>query len=262
MDLNCEERISDAPFIERIWRSEGTSPGPFISMAEIECGLVVSKYRGQTTITLRGPSTQATPAFCPADAEFIGIQFKVGVSLRGLPARLLMDRHDQSLPEAGSRSFWLHGSAWQYPDFENADTFVRRLVHADLLAYDPLVGEVLQGGAASMDLSVRTVQRRFLQSTGLVQGTIHQINRAQYAASLLKTGAPILETVYQAGYFDQPHMTRSLKQYIGLTPAQVLDPDRPERLSFLYKKNSPWLRYNPVILRSTESYSRAFAASF
>ena len=42
-----------------------------------------------------------------------------------------------------------------------------------------------------------------------------------------------LDTVAQAGYFDQPHLTRALKRYIGLTPAQVADEGRSERLSRL-----------------------------
>jgi hypothetical protein len=85
MDLVCEERFSDAPFVERVWSSQGERTGPFISIAEIECGIAVTKYRGKTIITLRGPSTRATPAFCPPDAEFFGIQFKPGVFIAAMP---------------------------------------------------------------------------------------------------------------------------------------------------------------------------------
>ncbi|HET9911306.1 MAG TPA: AraC family transcriptional regulator [Anaerolineales bacterium] len=259
MDLMCEERLSDAPFVERIWRNQGEATGPFISIAEIEYALVVTKYRGKITITLRGPAIRATPAFCPPDAEFIGIQFKPGAFISNLPAKMVVDRHDINLPEATGNSFWLNGSAWQYPSYENADTFVNRLVREELLVHEPVVETVLQGQA--VDMSLRTVQRRFLGATGLTNNTIYQINRAQYATTLLKQGVAILDTVHQAGYFDQPHLTRSLKQFIGLTPAQITDPERTERLSFLYKKNPPWLRYNtntPTI----DIYSSALSASF
>ena len=37
-----------------------------------------------------------------------------------------------------------------------------------------------------------------------------------------------------AGYFDQPHLTRSLKRLIGQTPAELLRVGS-EELSFLYK---------------------------
>jgi len=259
MDLICDERLSDAPFVERVWRNQGEREGPFISVAEIECGLVVTRHKGKTTITLRGPATKATPAYCPADAEFIGIQFKPGAFIHNLPAKMVMDRHDLNLPEATGKSFWLNGSAWQYPDYENADTFVNWLVRDGLLIYDPVVGAVLQRQPVAM--SLRTVQRRFLQATGLTHNTIYQINRAQYATTLLKQGISILDTVYQVGYFDQPHLTRSLKHFIGLTPAQVIDQSRTERLSFLYKKNPSWLSYNTNVLRTTDIYSQPLSTA-
>ena len=248
MDLICNERESDSSYVERIWHSQGERAGPFISMAEIECGMVVTKFRGQTIITLRGPATKATSAFCPPDAEFIGIQFKPGVFVRDLPADLVIDRQDINLPEATSTSFWLNGSAWEYPNYENADTFIDWLIREDVLEYDPLVDAVLQGHL--VELSLRTVQRRFLRATGLTHNVIHQINRALFATSLLKGGTPILDTVFEVGYFDQPHLTRALKHFVGLTPAQITDPNRSERLSFLYKKNPPWLHYNTNVLKT------------
>ena len=43
----------------------------------------------------------------------------------------------------------------------------------------------------------------------------------------------ILETVHHAGYFDQAHLTRSLRRLIGETPARLRK--RARQLSFLYK---------------------------
>jgi hypothetical protein len=237
LDLTCDERPSDSPFIERVWRSRSEIGGAFISMADNHWSMVVSKIEGKTYLTVRGPETKATPAYTPDNAEFLGIQFRHDTLLPDLPARLLMDRSDVNLPEAGSTSFWLKGSAWQFPDFDNAETFVARLVREGLLIRDPVVGAVLHG--QPMPASLRTVQRRFLAATGLTNTTLYQIDRARKAASLLKQGVSILDTVEQADYFDQPHLTRSLRRYIGLTPAQISDPSRAERLSFLYKTPSP-----------------------
>ncbi|HLO32819.1 MAG TPA: helix-turn-helix domain-containing protein [Anaerolineales bacterium] len=236
MDLVCDERPSDSPFVELVWQSQSEQSGSFISMAEAQCSLVVTKYQGKTFITVRGPATRATPAYGPAEAEFFGIQFRAGVFMPKLPPKLVMDRHELNLPNATGRSFWLNGSAWEFPDYENAETFVDWLIQEGLLAYDPVVGEVLKGHPAEM--SLRTVQRRFLQATGLTQNTMYQINRARYATLLLREDMSILEAVHEAGYFDQPHLTRSLKQFIGLTPAQIADKTRTERLSFLYKTTS------------------------
>ncbi len=184
-------------------------------------------------MTVRGPETRATLAYGLEEAEFFGILFKPGVFMPAFPARMIMDRQDLNLPGATSKSFWLQGSAWEFPDYENADTFIDRLVNEGLLVYDPIVGEVLKG--QPIEMSLRTVQRRFLKATGLTQNTMYQINRARHAVTLLKKGTSILDTVHEAGYFDQPHLTRSLKQFIGLTPAQITDENRSEPLSFLYK---------------------------
>jgi methylphosphotriester-DNA--protein-cysteine methyltransferase len=65
------------------------------------------------------------------------------------------------------------------------------------------------------------VQYRFLHATGLTNKTIHQITRARQAYDLLWRGVSILDTVAEAGYADQPHLTKSLKRYFGQTPAQI-----------------------------------------
>jgi AraC-like DNA-binding protein len=202
-------------------------------MADSHYAMVIAKTGGKMVLTVRGPETKATPARERANVEHFGIRFKPGVFMPYMPAKMVIDRRDLHLPEATSKSFWLNGSAWEFPDYENADTFVDWLIHDSLLVYDPVVEAILKG--QPVDLSLRTVQRRFLQATGLSHNTLYQIERARYATILLKQGMSILDTVFQAGYFDQPHLTRSLKHFIGMTPAQIVDQNRMGRLSFLYK---------------------------
>jgi integrase len=91
----------------------------------------------------------------------------------------------------------------------------------------------LQGQLQDRDL--RTIQRRFLRATGLTQSSARQMERARYATYLLRQGVSILDTALEAGYFDQPHLTRSLKYLIGQTPAQIREQSRPEQMPFLYK---------------------------
>ncbi|BBL58904.1 hypothetical protein MKFW12EY_25170 [Methylomonas koyamae] len=66
----------------------------------------------------------------------------------------------------------------------------------------------------------------------MTQTTINQIARARHATNLLKRGVPILQVAYDAGYYDQAHLTRSLKYFIGQTPAEITRGE--EQLSFLY----------------------------
>jgi AraC-like DNA-binding protein len=136
-----------------------------------------------------------------------------------LPLKTLLNRLDANLPEASSNSFWLHGSAWELPTFENADVFVERLIRRGILVCDPVVEAAIQGHTP--DMSIRSLQYRFLQATGLTHKTIQQIERARFAVSLLERGTPILDTAFELGYFDQAHLTNSLKRFVGRTPAQI-----------------------------------------
>ncbi len=81
---------------------------------------------------------------------------------------------------------------------------------------------VVQSNDQLPDMPARTVRHRFLRATGLTQSHIRQIERAQRAANLLRQGVSILDAVDTAGYFDQPHLTRALKQWVGHTPAQIV----------------------------------------
>lgn len=154
MNLMLEERLSDTPFVAKIWWAQSDRAGAFTSVATNHWEMVVTRYQGQTTFTVRGPETKATPAFCPPETEFLGIVFKPGVYMPPLSPKSLRDRKNVTLPEAAGQTFWLHGSAWQFPNYENVDTFA--------------------------------------------------------------------DVAYQAGYADQPHLTRSLKRFVGQTPGQIL----------------------------------------
>ncbi|HEX6964050.1 MAG TPA: AraC family transcriptional regulator, partial [Lacipirellula sp.] len=192
--------------------------------------LVVTRHAGRTSVTVRGPETKATAADCPAEGEWLAIRFKLGAFMPLLPPAAMRDRNDVTLPEASSRSFWLNGSAWEYPEFDNAEAFVARLAKRGLIATDGSVRSALCGDSPVQTL--RTTQRRFLKATGVTHAAVRQIQRARQATNLLRTGAPILDVACRAGYYDQAHLCRSLKHYIGQTPGQIMR--REEQLSFLY----------------------------
>ncbi len=84
---------------------------------------------------------------------------------------------------------------------------------------DPEVRAAFQGYPPP--LSPRSLQYRFLQSTGLSHKTIQQIERARSAATLLEHGTPIGDTAFELGHFDQAHLTNALKRFIGKTPAHI-----------------------------------------
>jgi AraC-like DNA-binding protein len=226
MLFTSEVRPSDSSFVQAIWRTQSEGTGSFLSPAAIHWDMLLMRYRGKTTFTVQGPETKATRASVPADAEWLGITFQLGTFMPDLLPIRLLDKHDVNLPLATGKSFWFDGSTWEFPTYENADTFVNRLVRAGLLVHDPLVDEVMQDNL--LDLSPRALQYRFRRATGLTHKTVQQIQRARQAATLLEQGYPILDTASQLGYFDQSHLTNSLRRYIGQTPAQISRALQPE----------------------------------
>jgi hypothetical protein len=230
-----EDRASDSPLVEKIWRCHSERADRFLSVAACHFEMAVTRLRGRVFITLRGPETRATPMDCPAEGEWLGIRFKLGTFMpRFLPGSL-RNHEDVNLPGATSRSFWLNGSAWEYPDFENAETFIKRLAKTGLIAHESAVDAALKG--ENRVSSLRSTQRRFLRSTGITHATFRKIERARYSTNLLKEGLSILDVVQLAGYFDQAHLTRSLKHLTGQTPSKIMQGKK--QLSFLYKTEPP-----------------------
>jgi hypothetical protein len=218
MSIIYEERLSDSPYVETITHGWTASDGSTIRPAEIHWHLVFVRLNGSLRPLVVGPWTTAGVASWGEGAEILWIKFKLGAFMPHLPFRVLLDK-ETILPEAARRhSFWLNSSAWQFPDYENVETFVDRLVRDEVLVRDPVVNTALQGQL--QDTPSRTVRHRFLRATGLTQSHIHQFERAKRAAALLEQGVSILDTVHEAGYFDQPHLTRAIKLFIGKTPGQ------------------------------------------
>ena len=231
MFLIFDDRPSDSPFVERVWRSRSDRAGSFLSVAASHFEIAVTRHQGKVFLTLRGPETKATAIDCPADGEWLGIRFTLGTFMPQLTPGELLDRRDVTLPDATGHSFWLNGSAWDYPDFENAETFVTRVARNGIIARHPSVVAALR--REPQVLSRRSAQRHFLQATGLTHAAVRQIQRARHATNLLREGVSILDTVHEAGYYDQAHLTRSLKYRIGQTPMEISRATR--QLSFLYK---------------------------
>jgi AraC-like DNA-binding protein len=223
MSIVFNELPSESPLVEMIWHSKSDGVTPFTSQAINHWEIVFWSHEGKSYIAVRGPETKATPAFSQEGAEYLGIQFKLGAYLPHLPT---IERVDGEilLPEASNKSVWLGGSAWQIPNVDDMDVFVKRLERQGLLQRDPVVQAVLHN--QPQELSPRTIRRHFLHAVGLTPKTFQQIERARKASHLLEQGLPIADVVFQTGYTDQAHLTKSLKHFVGKTPATfVLGPN-------------------------------------
>ena len=219
MSIVYEERRSNSPYVETVTHGWTESDGSTVRPAECRWHLVVVRQAGTARALAVGPLTGAGVASWEAGADIIWIRFALGTFMPHVPTRNLLDT-ETVLSDATSKSFRLGGSAWPFPNHENAETLVERLVREGVLARDPVVGAAADGRPLR-GLSPRTLRHRFLRATGLAQGAVLQVERANRAAARLRRGVPIPDVVYEEGYFDQSHMTRSLKRWVGRTPARI-----------------------------------------
>ncbi len=228
MPIHSEGRVSDSPYLETVSRGWTEGAGSVIRPAESSWHMVLRKLHGMVDLLVVGPWTTSGLVSYTEGAELLWIKLKLGTFMPHLPTRAFLNT-ETVLPGAGRNSFWLHGSSWQFPDYEHVETFIHRLARAGVLARDEVVSAALQD--CPQEVASRTIRHRFLQATGLSHSHIRQIERAQQAATLLRQGVSISDTVYKAGYFDQPHLTRALKQWVGHTPAQIVRQAHGDALS-------------------------------
>ncbi len=234
MMIEFRHRESDSLFVERIWCSRSREGGSFLSMAEGTIELVFTTLPGFSAATLRGPVSCGKLVECPANGAWLAIRFRLGTWLPGFPTATLMDHKDMQLPILPGGRFWLGDRAWEIPSYDNAEQLVARLAQAGVIARSHATDAAAEGDVAWM--SRRSVQRHFRRVTGMTLSAWRQIERARHAAALLTGGSSILDAAFGAGYFDQAHLTRSVRQLIGMTPAR-LSQERPQ-LSFSYKTPS------------------------
>lgn len=203
------------------------------ALASETWGLVFWEEQGMPQAAIVGPESRTCSAPVPPEATFVGVQFAVGTSLRATGTLALVDRGIQ-LPDVMSRSFWLDGYRWQTPAADDAELLVGRLVRQGVLVRDPVVTGLLRGHQS--ELSQRSLERRFRAATGFTRGAVAQIERVRTAAGLLVAGASVQDVVEKLGYYDEPHLARMLRRYVGRSAQQLrsgvggaiaLDPAQP-----------------------------------
>ena len=218
MELCFGTRQSDSPWVDTVWTCTSEQVTEMTSVAGVRWGLVFWKQDGRAYTSVTGPETRTGTVPVPEGATFTGIEFAVGTSLRAIPAPALVDAGVE-LPDTTRRTFRLDGGRWETPGPDDAEALVERLVRAGIVVGDPLVTGVLRGHRP--DVSRRTVQRRFRAVTGLTRGAIRQIERARTAAVLLAAGDPVDVVVAKLHYYDEPHLARALRSYVGRTVGQL-----------------------------------------
>ena len=185
-------------------------------------------------VTLRGPVSRGTMVECPPEGEWLAIRFRPGTYFPEIPTAMLSDGRDLQLPLHDGKRFWLFGKAWEIPTYSDAESLVARLAAAGIIVRSHAADAVTEGDVDWM--SRRSVQRHFRRATGMTFSAYQQIQRARLAAALIMDGRSIVDATFDTGYADQAHLTRSMRQLIGMTPARLVR-ERPQ-LSFSFKTDA------------------------
>ncbi|POX51866.1 AraC family transcriptional regulator [Streptomyces sp. Ru71] len=184
-------------------------------------------------LIVAGPDTRAyVPAGPPA--PYVGVRFFPGTApaLLGVPAHELRDRRVDladlwpadrvrrlraRIAAAGDPAGALEETALRCAaDAEPPDPLLRRLV--DALEAGRPVGAT----ADELGFSARQLHRRSLAAFGYGPKTLARVLRLQRALALVRSGVPYAETAARAGYADQAHLARDVRDLAGMPLGALL----------------------------------------
>lgn len=119
------------------------------------------------------------------------------------------------------------------------DEFIRRL-------HDHAVGGFEKGRdlAAALDVSERTLRRRWQKTVGIEQRKFVSLMRFHRALGMIDAGEALADVAVDCGYTDQSHLARDIKSISGL-PSSLLRPRlNSDTYQALYgnRPSAPWKR--------------------
>ena len=212
-----KSRKSPHPLVETVWQTTNVSDGTYLATPDRSWDLITMIHKGgRKEMMLAGQATKPMQVPYRAGTASVVISFTPSSYLAAYKSNALIDSFEM-LPVHSNERFELCGHMFAFPTFENAETLVEQMVANGILKNDPVVG-----GEQSAH-SDRTAQRHFTTTTGMSRKALEQIERAQHAVLLLKNGERPADAAASSGYSDQPHLTKSLKKIMGVSPTNVDD---------------------------------------
>lgn len=88
----------------------------------------------------------------------------------------------------------------------------------DLLAHRDSLRSDAEALAGECGVSAGYLARTFQRATGTGLHNFHVLMVLQKAKALLRAGAPLADTAFDAGFCDQAHLTREFVRTYGFTP--------------------------------------------
>ncbi|MGV9254145.1 helix-turn-helix domain-containing protein [Streptomyces sp. NPDC003697] len=212
-----------------VWRKVPVASGAGLVLPDGCMDLLWSEGR----LLVAGPDTRAYgPAGPPA--HWAGVRFFPGTAhaLLGVPAHELRDRRvdlAELWPAAVVRR--LRGRIGAAADPAAALEEVALERAADAGPPDPLPGRMVAALAAGrpvaatadeLGVGARQLHRRCLTAFGYGPKTLARVLRLQRALALARDGVPFAETAARAGFADQAHLARDVRELAGTTLGTLL----------------------------------------
>jgi AraC-like DNA-binding protein len=193
------------------------------------------------TLLVAGPDTHAYETG-HEPGPWAGLRFHPGTApaYLGIPADEVRDRRvplADLWPAAEARRLTARVNAAARPVLGLEEAALERAAAAD--APDPLLlrvvaaldeGRSVAATAGEVGLGARQLHRRCRTAFGYGPKTLARVLRLQRALALARRGTPLAEAAAGAGFADQAHLTRDVRELAGRTPAALLGQPAPASL--------------------------------
>lgn len=184
-------------------------------------------------LLVAGPDTHAYVTE-GAPGVWAGVRFSPGSApaLLGVPAHELRDRRvplAELWPAAAVRRLTTGVNSAAEPA-SGLEELALRLA-ADTDPPDPLLrhlvtaldeGRPVAAAADELGLGARQLHRRSLAAFGYGPKTLARVLRLQRALGLAREGVPFAETAARAGFADQAHLARDVRELAGMPLGELL----------------------------------------
>ncbi|MER5948710.1 helix-turn-helix transcriptional regulator [Streptomyces sp. NPDC001904] len=228
-DGGYTERAARVPGAVLWTRTLDPGHGPVAPVLPDGCMDLLWLGQGAGELRIAGPDTRAHRPAVDTVTHYAGIRFAPGAAPAwlGVPAHELRDRGvglADLWPSARVRRLTERIGTAADPAAELEAVAVRLAGAA--APPDPLLAAVVRalGSGATVaetarltGLGPRHLHRRSLTAFGYGPKTLARILRLQRALALARAGVPFAETAARAGYTDQAHLSRDVKDLTGST---------------------------------------------
>jgi AraC-like DNA-binding protein len=199
-------------------------------------------WMGGGRLVVAGPATGHVFADIPPGVTAVGVRFGPGAAnaALGVPARELRDRSVDVVELWGAQGGELAERLAEAPAAGRlallSGAVAQRLREAP--PQDALVARAARHLAAGLPvaetgrevaLGERHLRRRFHDTVGYGPKTLQRVLRLHRFLQLAEAAAEpdLARAAVDAGYFDQPHLTRECRELTGLSPGALLAARQP-----------------------------------